>query len=189
MYEYISGTISKVTPKYIVVDNRGIGYQIYVPNPYLFKLQDIMTVYTYFHKREDADELYGFITEDEKNMFIKLIGVTGIGPKTALPILAAASVNEILLAISNGDSKYIQKFPGIGPKAAQQIILDLRGKVEFDKEDMPNLLYDEKMRECEEALVALGYNKKEVSKALTKVDSTLEQSMIIKSALKLLSKL
>lgn len=189
MYEYISGTISKVTPKYIVVDNRGIGYQIFVPNPYQFKKQDIMTVYTYFHIREDSQELYGFLTEDERDMFIKLIGVTGIGPKSALPILAAASVNEILLAISNGDTKYIQKFPGIGPKAASQIILDLRGKIDFDKQEMPNLLYDEKMRDCEEALIALGYNKKEVAKVLGKVDSTLEPSLIIKSALKLLSKI
>lgn len=187
MYEYISGQVVKITPKYIVVDNKGIGYQIMTPNPYQYKKDDIVLVYTYYHVREDALELYGFLTDEERDMFLKLISVTGIGPKTALPILASSSVAEISVAINNGDAKYIQKFPGIGPKAAQQIILDLRGKVDFDAP--VSILDDGKLTDCQEALVALGYNKKDVKKALEKVDINLEAAQIIKSALKVLSKL
>lgn len=183
MYEYISGMITKVNPKYVVIDNKGIGYQIYVPNPYDFKMNDYCTVWTYFHVREDANELYGFLTIDERDLFLKLISVTGIGPKTALPILAAGSVDEIKGAISQGNSAYMQRFPGIGPKAAQQIILDLRGKIDF-----VDTLFDSKVTDCEEALIALGYNKKDVAKVLGKVNCSLDASNIIKEALKLLSK-
>jgi len=187
MYEYISGTITKITPKYIVIDTRGIGYQIFTPNPYEFKKDEILLVYTYYHVREDEASLYGFKTEEARDMFIKLISVNGIGPKTALAILSASSnIDEIKLAIEKGDAKYIQKFPGIGPKSAQQIILDLRGKIEFNEQI--SLISDTKIDECIEALVALGYNKKDVSKAVGKVDQSLDQSSIIKQALKVLSK-
>jgi Holliday junction DNA helicase RuvA len=114
-----------------------------------------------------------------------LISVTGIGPKTSLPIMAASSVDEIKEAIANGDVAYMQKFPGIGPKAAQQIILDLRGKIDFEA----SLLAKDDLDDCVEALIALGYSKKEVNKVIGKVDSSLAQNEIIKQALKLLSKL
>ena len=185
MYEYLSGMVTKVNPKYIVLDNSGIGYLIYVPNPYNFKVNDYATIWVYQAVREDSIDLYGFATFDEKEFFLKLISVTGIGPKSALPILAASSVNEIKAAIASGNSKYMQKFPGIGPKAAQQIILDLSGKIEFEKES----LVTDALDDCVEALVALGYNKKEVNKVIGKVDQTLPQNEIIKQALKLLSKL
>ena len=186
MYEYISGMVTKVNPKYIVVDNAGIGYQIFVPNPYTYHMHDSVTVWTYFQVREGANELYGFLTSEEKDMFVQLISVTGIGPKTALPILAASNVNDIKAAISNGDAKYMQKFPGIGPKAAQQIILDLRGKVDFD---MKSLIINDNVKDAEEALIALGYNKKEVAKVMDKIDSNLKTDEIVKQGLKLLSKL
>ena len=102
-----------------------------------------------------------------------------------MPILAASSVDDIKGAIASGNVSYMQKFPGIGPKAASQIILDLRGKIDFDT---VTLVKDD-LDDCIEALVALGYNKKEVNKIIGKVDSTLPQNEIIKQALKLLSKL
>ena len=185
MYEYIKGVIVNITPKYIVLDNNSIGYQIYVPNPYSFKANECYTIWTHLQVREDSHELYGFETFEMKDLFLKLISVTGIGPKTALPILAASSVDEIKNAIASGDAKYMQKFPGIGPKAAQQIILDLRGKVEFEQSS----LISDSLSDCEEALVALGYNRKEVGKALSKVDQTKSQNEIIKEALKYLSRL
>ena len=188
MYEYISGTVMKVSPKYVVIDNRGIGYQIFFPNPYICKKGDVVLVFTYFHVREDAQQIYGFLTEEERDLFVKLISVTGIGPKTALPILASSTVSEIISAIEAGDTKYIQKFPGIGQKAAAQIILDLRGKLEFDA--MPETLLDEpKLTDAQDALIALGYNKKDVKKALDKVDTSLDTASIIKQALKILAKL
>lgn len=185
MYEFISGTVSKVKPKYIVVSNQGIGYRIFVPNPYNYHENDYCTVWTYFQVREDANELYGFLTEEEKELFLQLISVTGIGPKTALPIIAAAPVSETKAAIAAGNSSYMQKFPGIGPKAAQQIILDLRGKIDFE----PQTLISDGLADCEEALIALGYNKKEVGKALCKVDKSLSQDAIIRQCLKILSRL
>ena len=185
MYEYISGMLVKVNPKYVVIDNHGIGYQIFVPNPYNYRVNDFYTIWVHQVVREDSHDIYGFLTYDEKDLFLKLISVTGIGPKSALPILAASSVNDIKNAISSGNVAYMQKFPGIGPKAAQQIILDLRGKVEFEQ----TTLINDGINDCIEALVALGYNKKEVNKVIGKVDQTLAQNEIIKEALKLLSKL
>ena len=188
MYEYISGEVMKICPKYVVLDNRGIGYQLYLPNPYVLKKNEFVLLYTYYHVREDGHQIYGFLTEEERDLFLRLISVTGIGPKTALPILASSSVPEIIKAINDGDSKYIQKFPGIGQKAAQQIILDLRGKVDFEDTQV-NLLDDGKLSDCSEALIALGYNKKDVKKALEKVDTSLDPANIIKASLKILSKL
>ena len=185
MYEYISGMITKVNPKYVVLDSNGIGYLIYVPNPYNWHVNDFCTIWVHQAVREDSIDLYGFSTSEEKELFLKLISVTGIGPKSALPIMAASSVDDIKGAIASGNASYMQKFPGIGPKAAQQIILDLRGKIEFDT---ITLVKDE-LDDCVEALVALGYNKKEVNKVIGKVDTTLPQNEIIKQALKLLSKL
>ena len=185
MYEYINGMITKVSPKYVVLDNNGIGYLIYVPNPYNWRENDFCTIWVYQAVRDDSIDLYGFNTYEEKDLFLKLISVTGIGPKTALPIIAASSVNDIKAAIASGNSAYMQKFPGIGQKAAQQIILDLRGKIEFEQ---VTLIKDD-LDDCVEALVALGYNKKEVSKVMGKIDTTKPQNEIIKDALKLLSKL
>lgn len=185
MYDYIVGTVTYLKNNAIVLDNNGIGYLIYVSNPYSFELGKEYKVYIYQKVAEDENCLYGFKTTEEKDLFLKLISVTGIGPKTALPILAASGVDDIKNAINSGNVSYMQKFPGIGPKAAQQIILDLRGKIEFDA---PTLIKDD-LEDCIEALVALGYNKKEVNKVIGKVDTSLPQNEIIKQALKLLSKL
>ena len=185
MFEYISGMLTKVNPKYVVLDNAGIGYRIFVPNPYNYRVNDYYTIWIHQAIREDSNELYGFLTYDEKDMFLKLISVTGIGPKSALPIMAASSVSDIKEAIYSGNVSYMQKFPGIGPKAAQQIILDLKGKIEFETTTIINDGIDD----CIEALVALGYNKKEVNKIIGKVDQSKPQNEIIKDALKLLSKL
>ncbi len=185
MYEYISGMLTKVTPKYVVLDNNGVGYLIYVPNPYNWKVNDYYTIWVYQAVRDDSIDLYGFSTFEEKELFLKLISVTGIGPKTSLPILAASNISDIKEAIVSGNTSYMQKFPGVGPKAAQQIILDLRGKIEFDSV----ALFKDELDDCVEALVALGYSKKEVNKIIGKIDSKLPQNEIIKQALKLLSKL
>ena len=84
MYGYIIGKVTKITPKYIIQENNGIGYIIIVPNPYNFKLNEDYKIYTYQYVREDQNDLYGFLTDEEKEMFLKLISVSGIGPKSAL---------------------------------------------------------------------------------------------------------
>ncbi len=187
MYEYIIGEITKITPKYIVIENNGIGYILIVSNPYNFKIGEKLKVYTYQYIREQINDLYGFKEEAEKVLFIKLISVSGIGPKSALSILASGNVDKIAEAIDARDDQYLRKFPGIGPKAAQQIILDLKGKISFDDVSVVSNA-SQKMNDVEEALLSLGYAKKDIQKTLGHLDSSKEVADIIKDALKILTK-
>ncbi|MGM9969769.1 MAG: Holliday junction branch migration protein RuvA [Anaeroplasma sp.] len=183
MYGYIIGKITKINPKYIICENNGIGYLMIVSNPYNYKLNEVYKIYTHQYVREDILDLYGFQTEDEKELFLKLISVSGIGPKSALSILASGTVNEIINAIESRNDAYLRKFPGIGTKASQQIILDLRGKLSFANEDLPSD-NSTKLEDVESALLALGYNKKEVSKVIAKLDTSQEVGVLVKEALK-----
>ena len=184
MYGYINGKITKITPKYIICENNGIGYEIIVPNPFNYKLNNEYKIYTYQHVREDLIELYGFMEFEEKELFLKLISVSGIGPKSALSILATGTVNEICRAIEARNDLYLRKFPGIGTKASQQIILDLAGKLTFTNEASGN----SKLDDVEDALIALGYSKKEIGKVVTKLDASMDEGELIKEALKKLVK-
>lgn len=186
MFGYISGKIALIEPSYIIIDNNGIGYQIYVPNPYGFMIDKEYKVYTYANVREDEYTLYGFKTREEKELFLKLISVKGLGPKMALPMLATGSINLLEEAIETENIHYLKKFPKIGDKVARQVILDLKGKLNvintglFAREDHSN--------ELMEALVGLGYKQVDVKKVINKVDSTLSVEKQIKEALKLLLK-
>lgn len=185
MYGYINGVITKITPKNIIIENNGIGYLLIVSNPYNFNLNKEYKVYVYQYVREDMIDLYGFISEEEKDLFLKLISVSGIGPKSALSILATGSVNEIVNAIEARNDSYLRKFPGIGAKASQQIILDLHGKLNFDENV---IIKDSKLDDVEQALLALGYNKKEIAKVLPKLDQSLNEGALVKQALMLIVK-
>ena len=114
MYNYILGNITEIESTYVVVEVNGIGYQIYTPNPYSFDLNNIYKVYVYQVIREDDNSLYGFKTKEEKEMFLKLISVKGLGPKMALPILATGSIEGIVDAIERDNILYLKKFPKIG---------------------------------------------------------------------------
>ena len=188
MYGYIKGKITKISPKYIICDINGIGYLIIVGNPYNFKLNEEYTIYTYQSVREDAIELYGFMKEDEKELFLKLISVSGIGPKSALSILAAGTVKEIINAIESRNDAYLRKFPGVGQKSSQQIILDLKGKLAFAEEEDGIIKSSSKLTDVEDALIALGYSKKEITKIISKLDSTKDVGVLVKEALKQLVK-
>lgn len=187
LYAYIIGKVAKITPRFIVVENNGIGYMLIVSNPYNYKIDEEIKIYTYQHIREESNDIYGFKTEEGKDLFLKLISVNGIGPKSALSILASGSVKEIINAIENRDDVYLRKFPGIGPKASQQIILDLKGKISFE-EAGDIIRHDTKIKDCEEALVSLGYSRKDAAKVLSKIDSTLEEGQIVREALKMMIK-
>ena len=187
MYGYIIGKITKISPKYIICENNGIGYLIIVPNPYNYKLNQDYKVFTHQYVREDIIDLYGFISEEEKDLFLKLISVSGIGPKSALSILATGTVKEIVNAIENRNDAYLKKFPGIGAKASQQIIRDLKGKIAFEASE-EETKSDGKMLDVEEALIALGYSKKEIQKVLPKLDKSLEVGILVKEALKMIVK-
>lgn len=184
MYEYIIGIVKKIESNYIVVDNNGIGYLIYVGNPYSFNIDEKIIVYVYQQIREDENSLYGFKTSDEKELFLKLINVKGLGCKMALPMLATGSIEGIMDAIERENILYLKKFPKIGDKVARQIILDLKGKL-APKSDTNNLIdFDELI----EVLKGLGYKPNDIKKVLPKInkDSSIEEQ--VKEALKLLLK-
>ncbi|MDZ5121696.1 Holliday junction branch migration protein RuvA [Staphylococcus epidermidis] len=174
MYAYIKGTLSQLFPTHVVVETCGIGYEIQTPNSYRFQkyLEKEVQIYTSLIVREDAQLLYGFINEEEKEMFLSLIKVTGIGPKSALAILASSTPHEVKLAIENENDAYLTQFPGIGKKTARQIVLDLKGKVTITEENSDDLLQtqvngNEQNQIISEALLALqalGYSKRELSK-------------------------
>lgn len=184
MYNYIKGIITEINPTDITLENQGIGYKLITPNPYNFLLHSEVTVYIYQKVSEDNISLYGFKTLKAKELFVELISVNGIGPKSANAILASGSVESITKAIDDGNAKYLQKFPGIGPKASQQIILDLKGKIDFEDRTIKtaNLI------EVDEALKALGYKVKEINKILPKLDTTKKTSELVKDALAMMLK-
>ena len=186
MYGYIRGEIKEINGNYIVLDNHDIGYQIYVPNPYSYQLNKSYTVYIYTKVGEEEYTLYGFRDKEQKELFLKLISVKGLGPKMALPILATGTFTNIADAIENNNLNYLKKFPKIGDKVAKQMVLDLKGKLGsintgiFAKEDYSH--------ELEEVLIGLGYKQADVKKVMNKVNSDLSLEEQIKEALKLMLK-
>lgn len=185
MYNYMFGKITEIEFNYVVLEVSGIGYQIYTPNPYSFNLDSEYRVYLYQYIREDENSLYGFKTKEEKELFLKLIGVKGLGPKMALPILATGSISGIADAIERENILYLKKFPKIGEKLAKQIILDLKGKLSIT--GSVEVITDSK-EELLEVLKGLGYKEKEVKTIISKIDSSLSIEDQVKEALKLLLK-
>ena len=184
MYEYIKGKIVKQESNYIVVDNNGIGYLIYVSNPYYFQLDKEYVIYIYQYVREDEMTLYGFKTIEEKKLFLKLIEVKGVGCKMALPMFATGGVDGITDAIERENILYLKKFPKIGEKVAKQIILDLKGKLNTSAIGKANKDFDELI----EVLKGLGYKLPDINKILPSIKSDLSIEEQVKEALKLMLK-
>lgn len=186
MYDYIKGSITSIYSNAISIDNNGIGYLIYTANPYSFQEGEVYKVYIYQVVREDELTLYGFKEIEERSLFLKLIGVKGLGPKMALPILATGSVSGIIDAIERENILYLKKFPKIGDKVAKQIILDLKGKlgVISTGEEINSNSYEELI----EVLKGLGYKEKEFKNVIPKIDNSLSIEDQVKEALKLLLK-
>lgn len=183
MYGYINGVVTEIDSNYIILENNKIGYIIFTSNPYSYTLNKEYKIYLYQKVSEDDISLYGFKEKSEKDLFLKLINVKGLGPKMALPIIASGSINEVVSAIENGNVNYLKKFPKIGDKVARQIILDLKGKLVV-KEDSNTLLNDELI----EALEALGYKKQDIKKIIPNIDNKQKIEVQIKEALKMLLK-
>ena len=184
MYQYIKGIITEVESTYIVVETAGIGYLIYVPNPYSFELDKEEKIYVYEQVREDELTLYGFHTLEEKKLFLKLIDVKGLGCKMALPILATGSIEGIMDAIERENILYLKKFPKIGDKVAKQIILDLKGKLNVTT----STSIENNFEELVEVLEGLGYKNGDIKKILPHIHVDLSIEEQIKEALKLLLK-
>ena len=186
MYDYIKGSITNVYSNAISLDNNGIGYLIYTANPYSFQEGETYKVYIYQVVREDEISLYGFKELEERSLFLKLIGVKGLGPKMALPILATGSVAGVVDAIERENILYLKKFPKIGDKVAKQIILDLKGKLGVISTDA--VVNTNSYEELIEVLKGLGYKEKEFKNVIQKIDSSLSIEEQVKEALKLLLK-
>lgn len=183
MYAYIKGKVTEQTSNQIILETGQIGYEINVSNPYSFEEDKEIKVYVYEHIKEDEHTLYGFKHKEEKELFLKLIEVKGIGPKMALPMFATGSINGIIDAIERENILYLKKFPKIGEKVAKQIILDLKGKLNMSKE-IETVSYEE----LTEVLKGLGYKEKDFKSVITKIDSDLKIEDQVKEALKLLLK-
>lgn len=183
MYSYIKGFIKEIESNYIVLDNNGIGYLIYTPNPYSFNIDEEYTVYIYQNVKEDELTLYGFKLKEEKDLFLKLIEVKGLGCKMALPIIATGSISGIIDAIERENILYLKKFPKIGDKVAKQIILDLKGKLNTN-----GVIANNNNDELIEVLKGLGYKTQDILKVVRQVNTNLSLEDQIKEALKLFLK-
>lgn len=183
MYSYILGRVVLQYSNSIVLDNNGIGYLVNVANPYSFEIDKEYKVYIYQQIKEDDNSLYGFKSEEEKDLFLKLISVKGIGPKMALPMLATGSINGIVDAIERENILYLKKFPKIGEKVAKQIVLDLRGKL-----NVSGVVVKNNSDELCDVLKGLGYKEKEYKSIVLKVSPSLPIEEQVKEALKLLLK-
>lgn len=199
MYEYLTGVVTFINPYYIVVEANGIGYQIALGNPYRYSSQMNKEVKIYVHQviREDAHLLYGFGSLEEKQLFLRLVSVSGIGPKSALAIMASDDHSGLIHAVESGDVTYLTKFPGVGKKTAQQMILDLKGKFGELSIDTPFNLFDETalqdataLSEAMEALSALGYSEREVKRVEKQLKEVENQTTdeYLRQALKLMLK-
>ena len=185
MFDYIKGTVTYIKNNAIVIEAGGVGYLVYVANPYSFEIGKELRVYVSQQVKEDEQLLFGFKTLEEKELFLKLISVKGLGPKMTLPMFAVGSLDGIMDAIERENILYLKKFPKIGEKLAKQIVLDLKGKLEFigvgisdDQVETEN--------ELKEVLLGLGYKEKEIIPVLAKVDTSLPIEGQVKDALKLM---
>ena len=203
MIAYVKGELAEVTEQTAVVDCGGVGYEIFMPASMLSGLPAIgsmVKIHTHFHVREDAMNLYGFLTKEDLRIFTMLIAVNGIGPKGALGILSAITPDELRLAVLSDDVKAICKAPGIGSKTAQKMIIELRDKMKLedvfkssDSEDdgwqtavAEQNGSEDITKEAIMALTALGYTASEATKAVRQVALTDGMSVeeLLKAALK-----
>ena len=193
MIASLSGTIQEITPHSVVLDVNGVGYEVFATQQTLGTLltkkgQDIF-VFTYQHIRENLSELYGFLDQQDKQMFLALLIVSGIGPKVALSILNAASVKVLRGAVASQDSSILEKVSGIGQKKAQKIILELKDKIEdIDIAEGASVFLTDVEKDVIEALAKMGYPRTSVQNALRTIPQDLETVQEkIKATLQLLS--
>ncbi|MEX1307053.1 MAG: Holliday junction branch migration protein RuvA [Eubacteriales bacterium] len=172
MYAYISGHLAEKGTDYVVIDAGGVGYRIFTNTHALSNLpSENAKLFTYFVVKENEQSLYGFLTEQEKDMFIKLIGISGVGPKMALSVLTTLTASELAAAIISSDTSAFTPVSGVGKKIAERIILELREKVSSDNllADIGGVVANNPESEAVNALVSLGYKRAEALKAIAMV--------------------
>lgn len=199
MFAYIKGSLEEKGNNYVVIDVLGIGYKIFMSETAISKMCDLganVKVHTYYYVREDNISLYGFITKEELKMFELLLSVSGIGAKSAITMLSNITPSKFALAVISNDVGALKKIPGVGPKSAQRIILELKDKLKteqaIEEEDVEikcEIRKTENVSEAMEALQILGYNRREIEKVFEKIanlDVSVEE--LIKKALSLLAR-
>lgn len=184
MYSYFKGSIKEIEGDHIVIEVNNIGYKVFVSNPYSYNIDESIIVYLYNHIREDEYSLYGFKSTVEREIFLKLINVKGMGPKTALGLLATGSINGLIDAINKENILYLKKFPKVGEKLARQIVLDLKGKME----SKDNLYETDETEELISVLENLGYSKNDIKRVIPNIDKSNTLEVQVKEALKLMLK-
>lgn len=200
MFAYIKGSLEEKSTNYIVIDVNGIGYKIFMSNISINEIGEIgakVKVHTHYYVREDNISLYGFLTHEELKMFELLLSVSGIGAKSAIAMLSNITPASFACAIISNNVALLKKIPGIGPKTAQRIILELQDKLKSEQEltkseeqeEIKIINNGENVEEAMQALQILGYNKKEIEKAFEKIanlDVSVEE--LIKKGLSILSR-
>jgi holliday junction DNA helicase RuvA len=187
----LKGTLLQKTPPQLVVEVHGLGYEVDVPMSTFFNLPalgETVNLLTHFVVREDAQVLFGFLTEAERGTFRSLVKISGVGPRTALAILSGLSVTELATAVSQQDSGRLVKVPGIGKKTAERLLLELRGKLGPDLALPAAARLDDATSDITQALQALGYNEREAKAAVQALPAGVGVSEGIKLALKALNR-
>lgn len=196
MYYYIKGKYITKGENFIVLETSGIGYKIFTSAINLDKMplpNENLMMYTHLYVREDIQDLYGFVSYDELTLFLQLLSISGVGPKAALAVMSALTYEQLALAVMTNDTKALTKAQGIGPKAAQRIILELKDKLDAvdalpEEIKTVNVEQQNQISEAVTALTVLGYSANEAKQAVSRVDSDLGVENIIKEALKILTK-
>lgn len=187
MIAFIKGKVHQVSLDGVIIETSGLGYHVYFARPELLHLNEEVFLYTYHYVREDEQSLYGFLTQEAYELFLRLISVKGVGCKTANAIFGAATSAQLIQAIEQADVAFLKKMPGIGAKTAQQIILDLKGKLV--SEPIEKAGQSLQISETLDALKQLGYKAGELSFLVKTLNESADQSTdaLLKTALKLLN--
>mgnify|MGYP002624508991 CR=1 FL=1 len=200
MYAFIEGEVAEITEKSAVIDNHGIGYEIFMPATDLAVLvhDEVIRIYTYYQSNENGCALYGFLSKEEKRLFMLLIGVNGVGPKGAISLLSVLSPEDLTYAILGDNVKTITAAPGIGNKAAQKIILELKDKLDLadaveqtlNKKTGESSSFAEMKNNVLLGLSALGFSNSDAISALNKVEISedMAEETLLKEALKQLTR-
>ena len=200
MFAYVKGSLEEKGNNYVVIDIAGIGYKIFMSDisiQNIGDLKNIVKVHTYYYVREDNISLYGFLSKEELKMFELLLSVSGIGAKSAIAMLSNITPSAFAFAVISNDVSSLKKIPGIGPKTAQRIILELQDKLNAEeklvtqeaKEQIEiEIKTTQNVQEAVQALQILGYNRKEIDKAMEKIANTdVSVEELIRKGLSLLS--
>ena len=187
----LTGTVAEKTPPQVLIDVNGVGYELDVPMSSFFNLPPVgarVTLLTHFVVREDAQQLFGFLTQDERAAFRHLIRIAGVGPRTALAILSGLSVAELAQAVSQQQAARLVKVPGIGKKTAERLLLELKGKLGADLGAPGAAATGDAQGDIVQALIALGYSERDAGAALKSLPAGIGTAEGIRQALKSLSR-